>query len=325
MHRVILARVAAAVPLLAATSLFSFLLIHWAPGSLLDGLRLNPGISPRVIDELAHRYGIDRPWYEQYAVWVAGLAQGEMGPSLSFQRPVEELLRDSVPRTLALSGFALAFCLVAGVALAVFCAVRLNGAWDRWSCRLALLVLSIHPIVLAILGLSLAAHTRLLPIGGGSSPGASSLPFWSWALDYARHFALPAATLSLFMLPGFFLQARGALADLLPSSFVRAGRSLGLRESTLLLHHAVPAALAPTASFAASSIPRLLNGAFLVEVVTGWPGMGRLALEALRGRDSFLLLGTLIVAAAVLVLGGLLADLFLARVDPRVRLEEATR
>jgi peptide/nickel transport system permease protein len=325
MQRVILARLAAAIPLLLATSLFSFLLIHWAPGSFLDGLRLNPGISPRVIDELAHRYGLDRPWYEQYAAWLAGLTQGDMGPSLSFQRPVEDLLSDGVPRTLALAGFALGFCVVAGIALGLLCAVRLNGAWDRWCCRLALGLLSIHPIVLAIIALSFAAHTRLFPIGGGSSPGASSLPFWPWALDYARHFALPALVLTLFMLPGFFLQARGALADLLPSSFVRAGRSLGLREGTLLLHHALPAALAPTASFAASSIPRLLNGAFLVEVVTGWPGMGRLALAALRERDSFLLLGTLVVAAAVLLLGGLLADLFLARVDPRVRLEEAAR
>jgi peptide/nickel transport system permease protein len=325
MRRVILARLAAAVPLLIATSLFSFLLIHWAPGSFLDQLRLNPGISSRVIDELAHRYGLDRPWYEQYLAWVAGLTHGDMGPSLSFQRPVEDLLRDSVPRTLALSGFALAFSFVAGVALGVASALRLNGVWDRWACRLALGVLSIHPVVLAIIALSLAAHTGVLPIGGGSSPDASSLPFWPRALDYARHFTLPAATLTLFMLPAFFLQARGALADLLPSSFVRAGRSLGLREWTLLIHHALPAALAPTASFAASSIPRLLNGAFLVEVVTGWPGMGRLALTALRQHDSFLLLGTLVVAAVVLVLGGLLVDLFLARVDPRVRLEEATR
>ncbi|MGH9388218.1 MAG: ABC transporter permease subunit, partial [Vicinamibacteria bacterium] len=124
--------------------------------------------------------------------------------------------------------------------------------------------------------------------------------------------------------PGFFLQARGVMAEVLPSPFVAAGRAQGLPERTLVLRHLLPASLAPLVSYTSSSLSRLLNGAFLVEVVTGWPGMGRLALVALRERDSFLLLGALVVAGVILSVGNLMSDLLLAEVDPRIRLEEAS-
>jgi peptide/nickel transport system permease protein len=179
-------------------------------------------------------------------------------------------------------------------------------------------------VVLAILGMSFAAWTGSLPLGGGSSLDASSLPWWGRGADYLRHLVLPETVLVLFMLPGFFLHARGVMAEVLPSSFVVAGRAQGLSERTLILRHLLPASLAPLVSYASSSLSRVLNGAFLVEVVTGWPGMGRLALVALHDRDSFLLLGTLVVAGVILSVGNLAADLLLAEVDPRIRLEEAS-
>jgi peptide/nickel transport system permease protein len=241
---------------------------------------------------------------------------------LSFQRPVGDLLRDSVPRTLALAVAALGASFFFGLGLGLLAASRLNRPLDRWACRAALALVSVHPLVIAVIGLSFAAHTGLLPLGGGSSPDASQLSMWGQGLDYLRHLVLPAVILTLFMLPGFFLQARGVLADLLRSSFVRAGRASGLTESAILRRHLLPAALVPLVSFAGGSLGRLLNGAFLVEVVTGWPGMGRLALTALRDRDPFLLLGTIAVAGVVLSVGNLLSDLLLAEVDPRIRLEE---
>jgi peptide/nickel transport system permease protein len=201
---------------------------------------------------------------------------------------------------------------------------NLNGAWDRAACRAALALLSIHPVILAILGLSFAASTGALPLGGGSSLGASFLPWWGGAADFLRHLVLPATVLILVLLPGFFLHARGVMAEVLPLPFVAASRAQGLSEGTIVLSHLLPVTLAPLVSYASSSLSRVLNGAFLVEVVTGWPGMGRLALVALRERDSFLLLGTLVVAALVLFLGNLAADLVLAEVDPRIRLEEAS-
>jgi peptide/nickel transport system permease protein len=324
MGRVVLARLSSAIPLLVATTLLSFLLVHWAPGSFLDQLRFQPGIPESVIDQLEERYGLDRPWHVQYSSWLFAVARGDFGLSLRFQRPVAELLKESLPRTLVLAAFALFFCVLAGTALGLLSVRRLDGAWDRTSCRAALALVSVHPVIVAILGLSFAAWTGSLPLGGGSSFEAEVLPWWGRGADYLRHLLLPETVLVLVMLPGFFLQARGVMAEVAPSLFVAAGRAQGLSERTLVLRHLLPATLAPLVSYTSSSLSRLFNGAFLVEVVTGWPGMGRLALTALRERDSFLLLGTLVVAGVILSLGNLVADLLLAEVDPRIRLEEAS-
>lgn len=324
MGRVILARLSTAIPLLLATTLLSFLLVHWAPGSLVDQLRFQPGIPQSVIEQLEERYGLDRPWHLQYSSWLFAIAHGDFGLSLRFQRPVADLLKESVPRTLALAAFALLSSILLGTALGLLSVRRLHGLWDGLACRAALGLLSVHPVVLSILGMSFVAWTGSLPLGGGSSLDASSLPWWGRGADYLRHLALPETVLVLVMLPGFFLQARGVMAEVLPSPFVVAGRAQGLSERTLILRHLLPASLAPLVSYASSSLSRLLNGAFLVEVVTGWPGLGRLALVALHDRDSFLLLGTLVVAGVILSIGNLAADLLLAEVDPRIRLEEAS-
>jgi peptide/nickel transport system permease protein len=324
MGRVILARLSTAIPLLVLTTLLSFLLVHWAPGSFLDQLRFQPGIPESVLSQMEERFGLDRPWHVQYSSWLFAVAHGDFGLSLRFQRPVAGLLKESLHRTLALAALALSFSILAGTALGLLSVRRLHGPWDRLACRAALGLLSVHPVVLAILAMSFAAWTGSLPLGGGSSLDASSLNWWGRGVDYLRHLVLPASVLILVMLPGFFLQARGVMAEVLPSPFVVAGRAQGLSERTLLLRHLFPASLAPLVSYASSSLSRLLNGAFLVEVVTGWPGMGRLALVALHDRDSFLLLGTLVVAGVLLSLGNLAADLLLAEVDPRIRLEEAS-
>jgi peptide/nickel transport system permease protein len=324
MGRVVLARLSSAIPLLVATTLLSFLLIHWAPGSFLDLVRGNPNIPESVIRELEERYGLDRPLYLQYGSWLLAAARGDFGPSVHFQRPVGDLLKESAPRTVVLASIALLFCATAGTALGLLSLRNLNGVWDRIACRAALALVSVHPVIVALLALGFAAWTGGLPIGGGSSLGASSLPWWGRGGDYLRHLVLPEAVLVLVMLPGFFLHARGVLADALPSPFVAAGRAQGLPERTLVLRHLLPATLSPVVSYASSSLSRLLNAAFLVEVVTGWPGMGRLALVALRDRDPFLLLGTLVVSGVVLSLGNLVADILLAEVDPRIRLEEAS-
>jgi peptide/nickel transport system permease protein len=323
MGRVVVARLFTAIPLLLATTLLSFLLIYWA-GSFFDQLRLNPGIPQSVLDHVETLYGLDRPWYLQYLSWLAGLAHGDLGFSLRFLRPVRDLVAEALPRTLALAAIAFLFCSIAGAALGLLSVRKLGSAWDRALCRVALVLVSIHPVILGILGLTFAAASGWLPLGGGSSLGASTLPFPGRVADFLWHLILPETVLILVMLPGSFLHARGVMAELLPSPFVAAGRASGLSERSLVLRHVLPAALSPLLSYASSTLSRLLNFALLVEVVIGWPGMGRLALDALASHDPFLLLGTIVLAAVVLAAANLVFDLLLAEADPRVRLEEAS-
>lgn len=321
MRRVIWTRLAAAVPVLFGVSLICFGLIQLAPGSFLDRLRLDPSIPQRTLDLLLTRYGLDRPWYEQFLSWMLGAFRGDLGYSLAFQRSVSNLLGESALYTLTLVLTAGAVASTGGLALSLLAAIRPGGVVDRVLSAAALAVVSVPTLVLAVGALGLAARTGLVPLGGGSAAGIKEVSLPAKAADFAHHLLLPAGVLSIAMIAVFFLQSRGALMEAVPSGFARAARSRGLSRVQVVFKHCLRTALVPVLTFAGSSVGRLLNGAFLVEVVTGWPGMGRLAWTALVARDSFLVLGILLLAATLMILGNLAADLAVAAADPRVRIE----
>ncbi len=323
MRRIALARILTAVPLLIGVSLVSFLLLHLAPGSFIDRFRLDPAIPEATIDLLNRRFGLDQPWPQQYLSWLAGVFQGDLGFSLTFQRPVIQLLGQGAVYTLFLVLSAGFVASTSGLALALLATARPGGFADKVLTTLALALVSIPTLVLAVAALGIAAATGAVPLGGGSEVGISEASLLVRSLDFAHHLVLPAVVLSGAVGPMFFLQARGALMEILPSEFARAARSRGLTGARVLVRHCLPAALVPVLTFAGSSVGRLLNGAFLVEVVTGWPGMGRLAWRALLARDPFLILGILVLAAFLMLLGNLAADIAVAAADPRIRLEEA--
>jgi peptide/nickel transport system permease protein len=323
MFRVAAARLLSAAPLLLGVSFVSFLLLHLAPGSFVDRLRLDPGIPPSTIDALVSRFGLDKPWYQQYLSWLTGAVHGDLGMSLAFRRPVGELLGEAVFYTLALVLAALVISSLVGSALGLLAMLRPGGFLDRLLAGSALGVVSIPILVLAVVGLGLASVTGFLPTGGGSVYGSLDLPWSMRALDFASHLLLPTLILSIGMSPLFFLQTRGALLEVLPSEFVRAARSRGVSEGQILLRHGLRPSLVPLITFAGASLARMLNGAFLVEVVVGWPGMGRLALDGLLARDSFLILGVLVLASILILLGNLMTDLLTGAADPRIRMEEA--
>jgi peptide/nickel transport system permease protein len=317
-----LTRVAAAVPLLLGVSLVSFLLLQLAPGSFIDQFRLDPAVSEETLDLLARRYGLDKPCHEQYLSWLGGALRGDLGFSLAFQRPVAQLIRESVLYTamLAVSGGILSF--FSGLVLSFIVVIRPGRMPDRLLSGLALAAASIPTLVLAVGALGFAAATGAFPLGGGSTAGIAGVHWVTRVADFTHRLALPTLVLLIAMTPLFFLQFRGALLETLPTGFARAARARGLSSTQVLYKHGLRTALVPVLTFAGSSVGRLLNGAFLIEVVTGWPGMGRLAWSALLARDPFLILGVLIFAATLMLLGNLAADLTVAASDPRVRLEE---
>jgi peptide/nickel transport system permease protein len=321
--RVVLSRVLAAVPLLLGVSLISFLLLHLAPGSFMDRFRLDPRIPEQTLEVLVQRFGLDQPWYEQYVSWLSGLFRGDLGFSLTYQRPVSQLLGQSTLYTLSLAATAGMAAVAGGLALAMIALLRPGGRLDRALSATAFGVVSIPTLVLALAGLELAALSGQLPFGAGTTLGISSARLVEQVTDFSHHLLLPALVLSISLGPLFFVQARGALLEVLPSGYAVAARSRGLSQRRVLVTHCLRPALIPVLSFAGSSVGRVLNGAFLVEVVTGWPGMGRLAWTALHGRDPFLVMGVLVLAASLMLAGNLLADLGLAVVDPRIRMEEA--
>lgn len=289
----------------------SFLLIHLAPGSFVDRLRLDPSFPPSTVDALVNRFGLDRPWYQQYFSWLTGALQGDLGVSLAFRRPVAELLGEAAWYTLCLllAGFLVSS--LVGTALALLAASHQGGLLDRILGVLALVAVSIPTLVVALAGLGLASATGLLPIGGAPAPG-----------DLDTRLVLPTLILSMGTCPLFFLQARGGLIEVLPAEFMRAARSRGLSESQVLLRHGLRPSLIPLIAFAGVSVTRMLNAALLIEVVVGWPGLGRLALHGLLARDSFLILGALVLGSTLILIANLVTDLLLGIADPRIRVEE---
>jgi len=293
-------------------SFVSFLLIHLAPGSFVDRLRLDPGFPPSTVEALVDRFGLDKPWYQQYVSWLTGALQGDLGVSLAFQRPVGELLGEAVWYTLSLVLAGLVVSSLVGTALGLLAVIRQGRALDRILRGLALTAVSVPTLVVALAGLGLASATGLLPIGGGSETGV-----------LGARLLLPTLILSIGMCPLFFLQARGGLLEVLPADFMRAARSRGLSEAQVLIRHGLRPSLVPLISFAGVSVTRMLNAALLIEVVVGWPGMGRLALRGLLARDSFLILGVLVLSSTLILFANLATDLLLGAVDPRIRVEEA--
>jgi len=322
MSRVLVHRLAAAGPLLLAVSLLCFLLLHLAPGTFVDRLRVDPQISPAALDALEKSLRLDRSWPEQYFAWLVAALSGDLGTSLSYQRPVTALLVEGARYTCALVAAAALASWLCGLALAIAAAGRPGGRLDAALVGFALAALSVPTLVLAVVGLGLAAATGVLPLGAASSSQVGELGWSGRLADFIHHLVLPALVLTGSLLPLFFLQARGAILEELPSGFVRAARARGLSSTRVLVGHALRAALAPLVAVAGSSLPRLLNGALLVESVMGWPGVGRLALQGLSAKDPFLLLGVFAFVAVLLLAGNLFSDLLLAAVNPRVRLEE---
>jgi peptide/nickel transport system permease protein len=247
---------------------------------------------------------------------------GDLGISMEFRQPVARLLDDSVVYTASLAFVSWSMALTGGFAFALLGTLRPRGVLDRLLSSSALVLASVPTLVLAVVSLGLAAATGLVPVGGGSVSILSEASLVDRFVDFTYHLLLPSIVLGVALVPLFYLQSRGALLEALPAGFARAARSRGLSQGQVLFRHCLKSALVPILTFAGSSVGRVLNGAFLVEVVTGWPGVGQLAWRGLLARDHFLVLGILTFVTLLMLLGNLLADLSVAAIDPRVRLEK---
>jgi peptide/nickel transport system permease protein len=184
---------------------------------------------------------------------------------------------------------------------------------------LSALLLAVPSFLLALFFLLLAARTSWFPLGGVVTPETENFSRWQKLADFAWHLALPATVLALRQFPYYFQQVRASVRESLTQDFILAARAKGLSERAILFKHALKPAANALVTQAGNSLGALLSGAFIVEAVLSWPGLGSLTVNALLGRDLFVLLACLMWAALLLALGNLLADVLLLLVDPRLR------
>jgi peptide/nickel transport system permease protein len=319
MTRRIARRLAAAVLVLVAVSALTFLLADAAPGDVLTTARLDARLSPAALAAMRERLGLDRPLYERYLLWARSVAQGEMGRSLVYDAPVWPLVRARVGRTLLLSGAASIAAWAMALVGGLVCAARPRGAADRALTAVSTTLIAVPDLVLMLAFLLVAARSGVFPTGGMSSPQLHDASGLVHAIDVTRHLALPAAALGLSLVPVLLRHVRGALLQTEAQPFVLAARAHGIPERRILLRHVLPAAANPLVTLLGGTLGTLLSVSLLTEVVFGWPGLGPLLLEAILARDVPLVLGPVLVSAALLLAGNLFADLLLVAVDPRIR------
>jgi peptide/nickel transport system permease protein len=292
----------------------SFLLTRLAPGDYATEV-LGPDAGQARLADVRARYGLDRPLREQYFAWLGGVFRFDFGRSFSYDRPVSDLIPSRAANTAMLAITALATATLVGIPLGVVSGSRQHGVVPAIIRAGSLTLLSMPPIITSLFLVFLAARTGWLPIGGMSSESFASARI----VDLVRHMAVPAVALALPIVAMFERLQAQAMNEVVREPFVLAALARGVPRVRVVWRDAFKASLRPLASVYGLVIGTLLSGSFAVEVITTWPGLGRLMLEALRARDVYLVAGCAATGALFLVCGTLLSDAALAIVDPRAR------
>jgi len=317
----LLRRLAAALAIVFAVVTLCFVVIHLAPGTPFLPGQDRP-IDPAVVQRLRARFGLDQPLPVQYARYLGALARGDLGESFSQRRPVADAIAGALPNTLLLTGSALAIDFLLGVAIGVVQAARARRRLDVALTNATLFFYSLPTFWLGLLLLLVFGQwLHWLPVGGVTDLALhDSMPLGFRLLDRLRHLALPALTLGLVGAAGTARYQRAALLEALGEDYARTARAKGLAEPRVLVDHALRNALLPIVTLLGLALPFLLTGAVVVETVFTWPGLGKLAADAIAGRDYPLVIATTMISSVLVVLGSLLADLLATAADPRVRL-----
>jgi peptide/nickel transport system permease protein len=322
-RRYLAGRFLQAVSVVLLVTTLTFVLVHLAPGDPFSEAMNRPGVSESVRQQWRASFGLDRPIGEQYLRWVGNVARGDLGYSFSHRRPVHDVLADAMPRTLLLAGLALALSFALGIGIGLLQAERAGTARDRWLGRTLLLLYSVPDFWLALLVLLLFAYRLpIFPPGGIVDPVLYDyLSGWGKLRDRLMHLVLPVVTLTLLSAAAVARYQRAALLEVLPADWMRTALAKGLSWRDAVRRHAFRNALLPTITLVGLSLSALAAGTVFVEKVFSWPGMGLATVNAIAARDYPLVTAGVLVISVVVVVGNLLADLALALVDPRIRLQ----
>lgn len=314
--RMAIRRALFAVPLTLGTSLVLFALASQSPFDPLTGylgdryLTMSTADKQRVAAEL----GLDAPWWQQWLTWVGHAVTGDLGHSRTYAQPVTTVIAERAPWTLLLSGTAIVAAVAIALAAGLWAGLRPGGFLDRACTAAATVVQAVPPFVLSLAAITVCALTlRWLPVAGLTDPGAEPT-----VSQVARHLLLPAAVLTLSLLPWLLLSLRQSIRAAAESDAVVGARARGIPEAVIVRRHVLPVALGPFTTVIGLRLPELLVGAAIVEEVFSWPGLAGSLVTAAKELE-FPLLAALTIGTTLLVLAGsLLADVAHALLDPRV-------
>jgi ABC-type dipeptide/oligopeptide/nickel transport system permease component len=295
------------IPTLLAMALVTFLVMHATPGSPLDPVAegANP-LSPEAQKNLAEAYGLDKPLWEQFAIFVGKALHGDFGQSFVYKtRTVSEILIGAFPVSLLLGSMALVLAVTGGVTLGILAAVYQNRSWDYVSVSVATLGVSVPNFVLAVFLIVLFSFVfPIFPTGGWGEP---------------KQWVLPTVTLALGPMGIIARFTRSSMVEVIRSDYIRTARAKGLAERPVILKHVLKNACIPVVTLLGPLFAAIGTGSFFVESIFRVPGMGRFFVDSMTGRDYPMIMAVIILYGGFLALMNLTVDLLYGFIDPRIR------
>jgi len=319
--RYLLRRLGQAFLVLAIVVVLQFFLLQLAPGDVADVIAGEAQASdPEFVKRLRLELGLDRSLWVQLGLHLQRVAVLDLGQAHSFDAPVLDLILQRLPATLLLMVASMVMALVLGTSLGIWAALRARGPADTLVTFTALLFYA-TPGFLVGIGMILLFAVKLnwLPMSGMSDLYSDS-PWWAQALDISRHLIMPMVSLSLFYVAVYTRLMRASMLEVMHLDYVRTARSKGLMPLRIVWRHMARNAMLPMVTMLGLQVSSLLGGSVVIETVFGWPGIGRLAFEAVFKRDVPLVMGVLLFSSVLVLSVSLMIDLIYTRLDPRIRL-----
>jgi len=308
-----LRRFLGAIPTLFIIITLTFFMMRAAPGGPFDGARRLP---PDIEKNIEAAYNLDKPVWQQYAIYLGKLAHGDLGPSFRTKDfTVAQLIRIGLPVSIRLGLSAMVLALMIGVSLGVWAALRQNHWQDYSVMGVAMIGITIPTFVTA------PVLTLIFGVYGLHLFGAEiSLPVGGWSGGALRNMILPVTVLALPQIAVIARLTRGSMIEVLRSNFIRTARAKGLDPGRIVLRHALRVALLPLVSYLGPAVAAILTGSLIVEEIFGLPGIGRYFVQAALNRDYTLVMGVVICYAFLIITLNFIADMIYSVLDPRVRL-----
>jgi len=302
--------------LLLLVSLIGFLILNLTPGGPLSQYTLAPGVTKETLDRIAEQMGLNRPLPVQYADWLWRLLQGDWGASYRDGRKVLDVIFGHLGATLLLMVGSTFLAIFIGTWVGVHTALRRGSLFDYIATVGAMVALSIPTFWFGLVMIYIfSLELQWFPAGNMYTIGDGSLG------DYLMHLILPSIVLALVNVAIWSRYMRSAILDVITQDFIKTARAKGLTGRRILVKHVLGNAMVPMITLAGMQLPTILSGALVTETVFTWPGMGRLFLDSLGYNDYPVIMGLLMFSAILVLIGNFIADLCVALVDPRVRLD----
>ena len=315
------------IPTMLGITIITFFIIQLAPGNPVERkLQLDEGIkseaiTQQIVEETKKLYGLDKPIYERYWIWLKQIATLDFGRSYKDHRPVIDKIAERLPITITLNILSIFIIYLIAIPLGVYSAVKTGSFVERSTTFFLFILYSIPSFWMAmilIFFLGGGEYWNIFPVYGILSPGADTYPFYKKALDFLWHIVLPVFCLTYGSFAYLSRFQKGSLLEVLREDFVRTATAKGLPPSRVILRHALRNALIPIITILAGLLPAMIGGSVIIETIFSIPGIGQLGFESVLARDYPMIMAIATISAFLTLLGILVSDIVYVLVDPRI-------